>query len=315
MNHPDNKDWALYWTNFSLIENCGQGFLWRKGWGRIDVGGGMGKPKPPPIRDSVHNAIPGRVLSRMMEEFYNEQLYKDPSTVREKLQSLIHREFSYQLTAPRNYIDWSRSPTRMQMRMDLYATIPGFLRTVVKQKLFGKFAKAEMDLKVFIAKDKYPVGGKMDLVFTRETENGDEITILDGKNSKHKDKYSDPDQLVYYALIFYLVYGRMPDRLGWLWYKYPYGTVAPDGSIEEGVKFIDFTLADLKEMATRAVTVHKLLEKEEFDANPTPKGCRFCPYETVCPERVTQRKANAAKRAGEAAEEHEDLEGFESFSM
>ncbi len=105
-------------------------------------------------------------------------------------------------------------------------------------------------------------------------------------------KYVDPDQLRWYALCFSLAYHKLPHRLGFVWFRYPYD---PETG-EEGIDWVDFTRRDLKELADRAIKVRRGQEKENFEARPKAKVCRFCDFESVCPERIQNKAENAAKR-------------------
>ena len=116
--------------------------------------------------------------------------------------------------------------------------------------------------------------------------------------------YTDPDQLRWYALCFYLTYNQLPNRLGFVFYRYPYGNpmVDVDGQpvldemgnqkTEPGVEWVPFTMDDLKGLGQRATDTHKALHKELFVAKPSPTACRFCDYESVCPERQAQKAQN-----------------------
>jgi hypothetical protein len=56
------------------------------------------------------------------------------------------------------------------------------------------------------------------------------------------------------------------------------------------------------------------MDKERFEAKPSPSYCRFCEFETVCPARQDQREANASKRRGGASKEQVVLDaGVEGF--
>jgi len=44
------------------------------------------------------------------------------------------------------------------------------------------------------------------------------------------------------------------------------------------------------------------MEKERFPATPNPPICRFCDYETECPQRQRQKEANRSKRRGKKAD-------------
>lgn len=294
------KDFTLYWTSLAMYEDCPQSFLWGRGWGAIDVGGGPGKKKPEPLKQSRHHAVMGIVIAAVSERLYNDEWWRDPKTLTDRLKEAVKKEFNYQTSKPWNWIDYRMAGTKSSLIKTCEDGILGYLRTMKEHRLLGEYARAEVELLGWI--DKWnPVGGRADTII-RRSDTG--VTILDGKNSKSKGKYTDPDQLRWYALLYWLAYRRLPDRLGFVYYRYPYGTPMEDEKgepvlgedgvqmIEQGVEWVPFTKDDLRGLAQRAVKARRGMEKGKFEATPSPKTCRFCDYETVCPERQAQKDAN-----------------------
>lgn len=298
-------------------EDCPQRFLWSRGWGTIDCGGGPGRRKPKPVQRTEHHAIMGIVMANFWEWLYNDEEWKHPIGMTNRLLKKARLDFNRMCIE--KFIDWRLAPSKDEMWEVIESGIKGYIKTMKANKLLGPYAKSEVDLTCFV--DKWtPIGGRADLIF-RRSEDG--ITILDGKNSRrYKDRktggwmtYTDPDQLRWYALCFYLSYGKMVDRLGFVYFRYPYGqeVLDTDGDLtpevdaesgiptglnvtEEGVAWVAFDREDLKGIATRAKDAMRAISREKFPANPVPKLCKFCDYETVCPERVAQRKANRRTR-------------------
>jgi len=330
-----SQRFTLYWSSLDKFETCPQKFLWSKGWGLIDVGGGPGKKRPKPFKRSKHDAVMGIVIAEVMEDFYNLELWKHPLGLQERLEQITEKKFSLELA--RNYVDFKhpKCPSRTEMLAICTQGVLDFVRRTLKaHKLLGPFAQAEKDMVAFVNKWT-PIGGRADLIFSREDTG---FTIIDGKNSKeHWDRktgqpiyYTDPDQLRWYALCFYLVYRKMPDRLGFVYFRYPHGYTwdqeaarylkeakeyGPSHSWKKkvaqfyqdrepasGVSWVEFTREDLKGLADRAVKARKAMDKEQFEARPEPKNCRFCDYETVCPQRQAQKNKNASKRRAKKAD-------------
>jgi len=299
-----SKPFTLYWSSLDTFEGCPQSFLWKKGWGAIDVGGGPGRKKPVPVQKSEHHAVMGTAIQAVIERFYNDGLWKilTPMELRDRLLEMGKEEF--RLECARRFIDWRLCEPREEQEKLVLDGILGYMKTMKAHKLLGPYAKCEVDMVGYV--NKYtPIGGRADLTIRRDTEPRKGVTILDGKNGKrYKDgkggwmTYTDPDQLRWYALCFYLVYRQQPDHLGFIYYRYPYGApcINPDGvatgETEEGVVWVPFTQEDLKGLAQRAVDARKKMDKEKFEATPNPKTCRFCDYETVCPQRTEQKDQN-----------------------
>lgn len=324
-----HKKYMLYWSSLDMYEKCPQKFLWSRGWGNIDVGGGPGKKKPLPERTSDHYRVMGDTIAKVSEYIYNgtddakfpeghpqagENIpwwmrFKGKELV-ERLEAATSREFDYYCDKPKTYIpfggfsSFGQVPTRAELLHTCLEGVRGYLRTMVAQRLVGEFAKAEVNLLGYIDPDN-PIGGRADLLIRRKD---DGVMILDGKNSQSKGKHTDPNQLVWYALCFYIVYGRLPDKLGFIYYRYPYD---PDTG-ETGVDWVDFDAGDVKGLAARAVAARRGMYRHEFDPTPSPDNCRYCDYESICPARQQQKAKNSKKRrANKKAKLERDLAGSE----
>lgn len=323
------KPRTLYYSPFDMYENCPQNFLWSKGWGTIDLGYGPGKRKPLPEKKSEHHAVMGTAIQAVIERFYNDQLWRllTPIQLRDRLMELADQEFKLELA--RRYIDWGKAMPREEMEKLIKDGIRGYIRTLKHHLFLGPYAKAEVDLIGYV--NQYtPVGGRADLIIRREDTG---VTILDGKNSKrYKDghgglmTHTNPDQLRWYALCYYLAYHKLPDRLGFVYYRYPYGAPMCDvdgfpildemgtQKIEEGVEWVSFTMEDIKGLGQRAVDASHSMFKEHFPPQPTPKGCKYCDYLSICPERQAQIAANrrSPSKKNEVIKEGTGI-GFLSF--
>lgn len=280
---------TLYWSHLAAYEACPQKYLWGYGWGDIDLGRGPGKGKPRPQEDSKHHPVMGIIIQAVLEDFYNKEMYKRPELRGAELKRHLIRMTKDKLTTilPRFYIDWDKISFE-EMEETCINGVVGYLKTMKAHKLLGIYAKSEVEL-FGHATNWLPVGGRADFVIRREDTG---ITLIDGKNSGTKMKYVDPDQLRWYALCFSLAFHRLPNRLGFVWFRYPYD----EETGETGVDWIDFTRRDLRELADRAIKVRRGQEKEKFDPKPAAKVCRFCDFESVCEARIQNRAENAAKR-------------------
>jgi hypothetical protein len=290
---------TFYPSHVFKYEACPQALLWHKGWGTIDLGRGPGRGKKLPELSSRHHAVMGIAIQYAIEKMYNDELYRDPHHLRFRLVELAENEFRRQELKPRNHIDYSEARmSRTEMLEIVRDGVLGYISTMKHHRFLGnEYAKAEVNLVGWVNK-WVSVGGRADMII-RRTDTG--ITILDGKNTKHKMKYVDPDQLRWYAMCFKLAYRVMPDRLGFVWYRFPYGMETLDEEkdelvVEQGVEWVDFTEDDLRGLAQRAIEAREGMRKEQFDPAPSPPNCKWCDFESVCEARQSQRAANAAKR-------------------
>lgn len=305
------KKFTLYWSNLELYENCPQAFLWKRGWGDIDVGGGPGRPKPEPTRSSRHHAVMGLVIGAILERMYNDELYREPERLQERLVGMVEKEWDRTVAQPRNWVDYRVSGTRAELIKVCKDGIRGFIKTMKHHRLLGEYARAEVELLGFVkpaggpAAAAIPVGGRADFII-RRTDTG--VRILDGKNALSKGKYTNPDQLRWYAMLFYLAYRELPTQLGFVYFRYPYGMPILDDkgeqilndngepAFEQGIDWVPFTMEDLRGLAQRSLDARRGMEREKFEATPKPSYCKFCDYETVCPARIAQKEGNRRKK-------------------
>ena len=312
-----NENSAISWSSFSSYDNCPQGFLWRYGWGDIDLGRGPGKGREVPIRRSAHHAIMGTVIQAVLEKMYQDEMIKDPKNLSKRLLELVDVEWEREASRPRNFIDVAEAKMSIEeMRQTCRDGVLGYLKTMKAHRFWGTYSKAELSLIGWINK-WVSVVGRPDVVIRREDSG---ITILDGKNTKYKMSGVNTDQLHWYAMLFKLAYKRYPDRLGFVWYRFPKGTQTLDpetGEVteEEGVSWIPFSEEDIQKLAQRVVVVRDGMRFKKFEATPKPPTCKYCDFESVCPERQAQRQENAAKRPSKKIESLEGADGFLDFSL
>lgn len=280
------REFTLYWSSLEMYEACPQKYLWSRGWGTLDVGGGPGRPKPKPVKDSEHHIMMGKAIGKVVEDFYNLELWREPAGLYDRLADRAEKEMNLELA--KGYVDYRQSPSKPEMIKICRDGVVGFLRTVKYDRLLGPYSRAEVNLVGRVDVDT-PVGGRADIIVRRDDTG---TSILDGKNSQSKGKYTDPDQLRWYAMCYRLVHGSLPERLGFVYFRYP----ADPEAGTTGVDWVPFTEADVDGLAGRAVTTLAAMKAGRFDPTPSPKVCRFCDYETACAARQDQKTENSSRR-------------------
>ena len=286
----------LYWTSVSDFLECPRKYLWSHGHGDIDLGRGPGRSKEKPVKDSRHHAFMGIVIAKVIENLYNHELWKEPAKLREILTEMVRKEFT--LSVGETYIDWRLSPSKEELHKVCLDGVLGYLQTMKSNKLLGPYARAEVDLTVWV--DKYtPIGGRPDVIIRREDTG---VTIIDGKNGMTPGKYTDPQQLQWYALCFYLAYSVIPNRLAFCYFRYPDGS-PPKGHDPTkpwtGLVDVPVVRDDLTTLAVKAKGVYRSIGERMFDPTPSSKSCKFCAYETVCDARISQKSINAKTRVAD----------------
>jgi len=228
-------------------------------------------PRVPP---NFYYALPGIVIQKIFEHFYNDFWYRKKDKCKEYMLSRAPKIFRNTLEYCN--VDWDASiskKSKNEVYEEFLDMIEKNINTIVEHKLIGIRNKSEHKTRVYLGEDsKIGLVSKID--FLIETKEG--VQILDGKATSNKSTYTkDPLHLIFYALCFKLRYRKLPHKIGyWFW---------RDGTI----KYIDFTEDDVNALKEEIMdVVHNKIFKSKFPANPNYKSCLFCDYKLECGDRT-----------------------------
>lgn len=274
--------------------------------------------------DDRLGSIYGTSVGKLFEQFYQEKLWVNSKTVRQVLEDraadVVDQTLKEETTPqgdwkPAGIIRWKDDEThpkgiyysREELIADVKHAIPRGLETIRAHALIGKDAVAEMYLNTDIQGHKF--GGRADFVMTRYRHN--DLVILDGKGSRHRDRWLDPRQLIWYALLLREKHGKFPDWVGFVLWKVesPQSVIRYDISQQEvddlrdGVLTLMGKIESLKKrMPDESQRTPLKVVREIFEPKANEDNCRFCPYATdgVCAqgaEVVRQLEARMQERA------------------
>lgn len=228
----------------------------------------------------------GIIIGRVFEEFYNKHIWKDP-----KVEQLLLRECSIAIDDTfdkEGYVRGTDREYESGLKKDLAAFIPAGLEVIRKQKLLTPHSKAEVDLTVKYQSGSMSyaikMGGRADFIHGNSLT---DITILDGKASKHREKYVDSEQLVWYATQYYLKHSEAPKRLGFIFWSFP----------EDPVLWVSYTSDDMRKCVKTTIDVVESIKREEFEASPG-KECNLCSYKGTCEEGIRHLAQLRVNRSG-----------------
>jgi hypothetical protein len=112
------------------------------------------------------------------------------------------------------------------------------------------------------------LGGRADFIHGTGREN---LWIIDGKASKHREKYVDSEQLIWYGVQHYVKFHAFPNRLGFLFWSFP----------ADPVSWIEFGPDDMRKSVDKTFEVAKKIRLKQFEATPTSE-CYRCDYKDRC---------------------------------
>lgn len=257
----------------------------------------VGKTKLP-APDNRVNALYGSVVGTLFEDFYTQGIWKQSGVqqllearVDQTIDSIIQRE------SRDGVFDWadpkSNYKSRESLRREVVKSIPRGIGIIRHHRLLGHRADAEVKLDANI--DGHMIGGRADFIIQRVKPHND-LVILDGKGSRHRDKYVDPQQLWWYAMLYRHHHTILPDRLGFVFWRQE-----PENSLD-WVNFSGKSLDDLlagvlgdvqniEAAKARLTGLKQPITDPEYTAAlrelfPAQVGgkCGLCSYLPVCQE-------------------------------
>ncbi len=270
----------LSYSGYKTYEDCPRSY-WYKYIAKIAV------LKP----DNRVHMLYGAAVGYVFELFYNDQLWRRKDVhqallelVPQILEKVMRRE-----TTKGGVFDWKdpelRSGSRSleEVRKEVEESIPGGLETIRMHRLLGKKAFAELKLDSQV--EGHTLAGRSDFVINRVPPHND-LVIIDGKGSRWRDRYVDQRQLEWYAMLYQEKFGRLPDRVGFLFWKFKPG---------DNLDWVPFTPKDIEALRQRALDVIQTIESAErgiraslplAEAFPAYAGrdCKRCSFSSACPE-------------------------------
>lgn len=240
--------------------------------------------------DNRVNALYGSTVGTIFEAFYNERIWMQKG-VQELLEAMVDPTLDgiIRRESETGVFDWAdpraNYKSRDTLRREVMKAIPRGIGIVRYHRLLGQPADAEVKLDSLI--DGHMIGGRADFIIRRVKPHGD-LVILDGKGSRHRDKYVDPQQLWWYAMLHRRKFGHAPDRLGFVYWRQE-----PENSLDWVAfdeKSLDDLLAGVLDSVQHIEQGKRLLAQSEnplpllpttFPAQPSGK-CNLCAYRPVC---------------------------------
>jgi hypothetical protein len=200
---------------------------------------------------------------------------------------------------------------------DVLQSIPDGVKAIRKHRFMGPFMEAEMKLDFKFG--RHIMGGRADFVVRRAAPDKD-LVIIDGKGSKHGDKYIDGKpkkkgepldgiQLKWYSVLYKEHYGVIPDALAYLYWRYrDEDSLAANPPkkeekvLESGISWVPVSESDVSDLKTEVLstlgrieaTSRKIQEashpkireelREELYPAKSAYHCNLCAFAEVCEE-------------------------------
>jgi len=214
------------------------------------------------------NSLFGSVMGKLFEWFYERKAYlqKNPTALLLSwMQAAILQVFS-----EKKFDEESDRHFVISLKNDVETYVPTTVDVIRRHRLVTPGSVAEFDLTQEYRRGDIvmKLGGRADFL---HRDSG--VTLQDGKGSKYREAYVDSMQLIWYATLHYLKYRVAPDRIGFIYWRFP----------TDPLQWVDYGEKDMREVLDRAFDTEEKVRLKVFDPRPSV-NCRRCDYIGGCDE-------------------------------
>jgi len=259
----------LSYSNYKTYKDCPRQFYYQIN--RV----------PPPYPPSKYFALYGILIQMFFEYYVKYYIREVPDFTPEVIKGLLRRLWKKVLD--RNHVVWD-DPWVKYSSVDIFELVYQDALEVLKKFDFWSNCISEKKYVINLKKSGDELVAKID--FIHHCPDGT-IEILDGKGTDKVGKNVDVEQLYFYALAYLLHHRKLPDKIGFLYFKLRL------------IDYIDFTMDDIIKFKNKLALVKKTIkEDKEFKPNvKLSKHCKWCAWQTMCDEFNQKKQANRRKRS------------------
>jgi len=235
---------------------------------------------PPPEKQSEYFTLYGKLIEAFFRKYTNiftkQGITLSDSDVRINLKEL----WIYILS--KSYVDWQEPWVRESSEDIFNKAYEDALLNMQKFDLW-KDARSEVSYEILLKKSHDILSCRMDFIWNNPDGT---VEILDGKGTNKIDTNVDVEQLFFYALMYLLKTKQLPNKIGFLYYRY------------QLIKYVDFDMPTIMDFKDKLALVKKSIkEDKEFVAKVgLSKQCKWCAYKYNCKAYNDKKDANAAKK-------------------
>ena len=225
----------------------------------------------------------GSAIGKVFEWFYTEKIWSKLDPVRSACDLIVpainhvFKKEKFSKNTDRKYVE--------QLLEDMKEYVPKGVEVIKQNKFVTPGSVSEHDLTINCMNSDFGMtirmGGRADFIHGH----GDKFWIIDGKGSKYRDQYTDPDQLIWYALQHYLKYHVAPVRLGFLFWRFP----------EDPIQWVEYDNQSLRKNLDLTFEVAQNIKSGVFGTKPS-KTCNLCDYKKICTDGIEYLEAMDVKK-------------------
>ena len=228
---------------------------------------------------SSYFALYGKLIEKFFKIYTNSYSRSMSSMPETQVRSILERLWKHILET--NYVDW-KEPWVRETPGQIFERVYQDVLKNLKAFDFWKQARSEVTIDIRL-KNTDLLTSRLDFIW--EKPDGT-VEILDGKGTDKIDTNVDVEQLFFYALIYSLKHGKMPDKIGFLYYQY------------QLIKYVDMDKATIVAFKNKLVSVKKAIKEDKIFAPNVKlsKHCRWCGHKYTCEAFNNKKVANAEKK-------------------
>ena len=256
----------------------------------------------PLVEQSRYFALYGLLVEMFFKIYTNTILKRKLVLSNEQINKILRKLWEKILNE--NYVVWT-DPWCRESSEHIFMSAYEDIIANINEFEFWEYAKSEVSFEIILKKTQDILSCRLDYLITNPDGT---IEILDGKGTYKIDKPVDIEQLYFYILSYLLHYKKLPDKAGFLYYKFKI------------IRYIDFDLKTITDFKDKLVIVKTAIKNDtKFEAKVgISKQCKWCAYNFDCKELAEKRKERAEKRKKNKKEPEEPFEydgEILSFSM
>lgn len=234
----------------------------------------------PPVEPNMYFALYGKLIESFFKKYTNYYTKNNIQLNDMEIREALKKHWKYILD--NNYVDWNEpfvSETADQIFETAYVDTLGNM----EKFNFWKESRSEVSIEINLKKSGDVLSTRLDFIWEKPDST---IEIIDGKGTMKVDKNVDVEQLFFYSLIYLLSKRKLPDKLGFLYYRY------------KMIKYVDFDIQTIMDFKDKLSVVKSAIKADTVYEPKVglSKQCKWCPYKCTCSAYTKVREDKNAKK-------------------
>lgn len=236
--------------------------------------------KKPSVQQSMYHALYGITIQRFFENYVNKYVKRGIKLSKSQIRKFMWEDWTRILED--KYVVWD-DPWCKEGSDEIFESAFEDAIANIEAMDFFEHTRSEVIYNINLKKSKDELNGRMDFIVSRPDGT---VEILDGKGTKNPKKYVDVEQLYFYALLYLLRKRKLPDKLGFWYYRF------------QRIEYIEFDIDTILEFRKKVALVKKSIKTDKVWAPKVKitKACKFCEYTQDCDAYLMRKEANRLKR-------------------